>query len=104
MKNRAVTSTEPTAATRPTSLRPRSSSIRCSARSFGSFSSASASAWSSASVLPRGAQRAIKRERGERERRGEPLREDDLEDVAGDDVLLRLLHHLLVFGGRRVGG
>ena len=50
-----MTRTVPISATRPTSLRPRSSSIRCSARSLGSASSASASAWSSASVAPRGA-------------------------------------------------
>ena len=38
MKNWSVTFTVPIWATRPTSLRPRSSSIRCSARSFGSAS------------------------------------------------------------------
>ena len=43
----------PSAATRPTSLRPRSSSIRCSARSFGSASSSASSAWSSSYVVPR---------------------------------------------------
>ena len=35
MTNFSVTSTEPVSETRPTSLRPRSISIRCSAISFG---------------------------------------------------------------------
>ena len=43
----------PISATRPTSLRPRSSSIRCSARSLGSASSSSASAGPRAGVAPR---------------------------------------------------
>ena len=49
----SATWTEPTSATRPTSLRPRSISIRCSASSFGSASSSSASRASSAAVAPR---------------------------------------------------
>ena len=53
MKKLSVTETSPTSATRPTSLRPRSSSIRCSARSLGSPISSSASASSSACVAPR---------------------------------------------------
>ena len=52
---------EPTSATRPTSLRPRSISIRCSARSFGSASSSAASRSSSAAVSPRGRVPAIGR-------------------------------------------
>ena len=51
MKKLSVTFTVPILATRPTSLRPRSSSIRCSARSFGSASSSAASAASSARRL-----------------------------------------------------
>ena len=47
MKKLSVTLTVPILATRPTSLRPRSSSIRCSARSFGSASSSASSAASS---------------------------------------------------------
>jgi hypothetical protein len=43
------------AATRPTSLRPRSRSIRCSARSLGSARSSASSAASSSGVAPRGA-------------------------------------------------
>jgi len=43
----------PGTATRPTSLRPRSTSMMCSARSFGSASSSSSRALSSASVAPR---------------------------------------------------
>ena len=57
----SVTRTEPVAATRPTSLRPRSISITCSARSFGSASSSAASASSSSGVLPRGRVPAIGR-------------------------------------------
>ena len=53
MMNCSVTSTLPISATRPTSLRPRSSSIRCSARSLGSASSSAASSRSSAGVAPR---------------------------------------------------
>ena len=49
----SVTLTLPIAATRPTSLRARSSSMRCSARSFGSASSSASSAWSSSSSAPR---------------------------------------------------
>ena len=49
----SVTWTEPAPATRPTSLRPRSISIRCSARSFGSASSSLSSAASSSAVAPR---------------------------------------------------
>ena len=44
MMNCSFGSTVPILATRPTSLRPRSSSIRCSARSFGSASSSASSA------------------------------------------------------------
>ena len=127
MKNWSVTLTVPILATRPTSLRPRSSSIRCSARSFGSASSSSSSALSSCGVAPRGRvpaigrivtvpsrtrtrisgldpgdreaaeveeveerrridppQRAVERERRQRERRLEALRQHDLEDVAGE--------------------
>ena len=126
MKNWSVTLTVPILATRPTSLRPRSSSIRCSARSFGSASSSSSSALSSCGVAPRGRvpaigrivtvpsrtphqnfraragdgeaaeieevekrrrvdppQRAIERERRQRERRLEALRQHHLEDIAG---------------------
>ena len=54
MKNWSVTLTVPVSATRPTSLRPRSSSIRCSARSLGSTISSSASFLSSSAVFPRG--------------------------------------------------
>ena len=50
---KSTTSTLPGAQTRPRSLRPRSTSIRCSARSLGSASSSSASAWSSCGVAPR---------------------------------------------------
>ena len=136
MKNWSVTLTVPISATRPTSLRPRSSSIRCSARSFGSASSSASSALSSCGVAPRGrvpamradrhgavarldqdfrarsgdgevaevekeqirrrvdpAQRAVERERRQRERRLEALRQHHLEDVAGGDVLLGAQHH-----------
>ena len=129
-----MTSTVPISATRPTSLRPRSSSIRCSARSLGSASSrlgqrlvlgvgrrraaragdradghlavahahedlgARADEREVAEIEVeeerRGigaAQRAIERERRQRERRREALRQHDLEDVAGGDVLLRPL-------------
>ena len=48
------TFTEPYSLTRPTSLRPRSTSITCSARSFSSCSISSASSWSVCSSLPRG--------------------------------------------------
>ncbi len=51
---RSGTVTEPYSATRPTSLRPRSTSIRCSASSFSSASSSSASPRSSSGVRPRG--------------------------------------------------
>src|SRR3546814_5053753 len=40
------------------------------------------------------AQRAVQLERRQRERRGEALREHDLKDVAGDDIILRGGHHL----------
>ena len=128
----SVTFTDPSSATRPTSLRPRSSSIRCSARSFGSPSSSASSAWSSSCVAPRRRvpasgrivtmpsrrrtrisglepdhreaaeieeeqerrridppQRAVQRERRQRERHREALARHDLEGVAGGDVLLR---------------
>ena len=55
------TRTVPGWQTRPRSLRPRSTSIRCSARSFGSCLSSSASARSSLSVAPRGRVPAIGR-------------------------------------------
>ena len=133
MTNWSVTSTVPMSATRPTSLRPRSSSIRCSARSLGSLSRASAERLVLGVGRParrragdradghlavahahqnfgaradereaaevemeqerrrvEAPQRAIERERRQRERRGEALRQHDLEDVAGADVLLRL--------------
>ena len=57
----SVTRTEPVSATRPTSLRPRSISITCSARSFGSASSSSARRASSSGVAPRGRVPAIGR-------------------------------------------
>ena len=47
-------------------------------------------------------QRAVERERRQRERRGEALRQHDLEDVAGLDVLLGLGDHAEIFGGARV--
>src|SRR5216117_2354055 len=50
----SVTFTDPSSATRPTSLRPRSTSITCSARSFGSFFICRSMARSCASVVPRG--------------------------------------------------
>ena len=50
---KSTTSTVPGAQTRPRSLRPRSTSIRCSARSFGSASRSAASAASSSGVAPR---------------------------------------------------
>ena len=53
MAKLSVTRTEPILLTRPTSLRPRSSSIRCSARSLGSASSSASSALSSSGVAPR---------------------------------------------------
>src|SRR5580704_593680 len=53
MKKLSVTFTVPILATRPTSLRPRSSSMRCSARSFGSARSSAASASSSVGLFPR---------------------------------------------------
>ena len=48
-------------------------------------------------------QRAIERERRQRERRLETLRQHDLKGVAGGDVFLGLEHHRLVFGRRGVG-
>ena len=53
MMKLSVTFTDPIADTRPTSLRPRSSSIRCSARSFGSANNSASSATSSSWVAPR---------------------------------------------------
>ena len=50
---------QPLDATRPTSFRPRSSSMRCSARSFGSASSDCSAALSSSLVAPRGRVPAI---------------------------------------------
>ena len=55
------TCTEPYSHTRPRSLRPRSTSITCSARSFSSASSSSAIALSSSTVAPRGRVPAIGR-------------------------------------------
>ncbi|MNJ59367.1 hypothetical protein D3C77_550490 [compost metagenome] len=49
----SLTLTEPTSATRPTSLRARSISITCSATSLGSAFSSAASAASSWGVAPR---------------------------------------------------
>ena len=49
----SVTFTVPVCATRPTSLRPRSMSMRCSAHSFGSFSISSSSSLSRWASLPR---------------------------------------------------
>src|SRR5207244_1049613 len=57
----SVTFTEPSSETRPTSLRPRSTSMTCSARSFGSAFSSSSIWWSCASVAPRGRVPAIGR-------------------------------------------
>ena len=54
MTIRSVTPTVPIFATRPTSLRPRSSNIRCSASSLGSDSRSAASASSSSRLAPRG--------------------------------------------------
>ena len=54
-----VTSTLPNSETLPTSLRPRSTSIVCSAHSFGSEISDFSSARSSSSVFPRGTVPAI---------------------------------------------
>ena len=137
------TRTEPMRDTRPTSLRPRSMSMTCSARSFGSARSSASRRASSSGVAPRGrvpamgrtvtrapgspstrtstsgeapvtcavaevelehvrrrvdhAQRAVDVERiGAGARRLEALREHDLEDVAGEDVLLGARHRRLV--------
>ena len=54
-----VTRTVPGRLTRPRSLRPRSTSMTCSAFSFGSRWSCSARSWSSAGVAPRGRVPAI---------------------------------------------
>ena len=54
-----VTSTEPATQTLERSLRDRSTSIRCSARSFSSASSSSARALSASTVLPRGREPAM---------------------------------------------
>ncbi len=53
--------TEPYSQTRPRSLRPRSTSITCSARSFSSASSSAAIRRSSSAVPPRGRVPAIGR-------------------------------------------
>ena len=55
----STTSTVPGWQTRPRSLRPRSTSITCSARSFGSANSSASKAASSAGVAPRGFEPAI---------------------------------------------
>ena len=55
------TATVPYSHTRPRSLRPRSTSITCSARSFSSASSPSAMCASSAASAPRGRVPAIGR-------------------------------------------
>src|SRR5215218_4974796 len=104
------TSTVPGTHTRPRSLRARSTSITCSARSLGSASSPSARRASSASVGPGGWVAAGGCTTGEAQQvhvgrrvggpqhpvevqpvhvggQLEPLRQDDLEGVAGADVL-----------------
>src|SRR3546814_12799462 len=48
------------------------------------------------------AQRAVQLERRQRERRGEALREHDLKDVAGDDIILRGGHHLGIAAGGKL--
>ena len=126
--------TELYSATRPTSLRARSTSMTCSARSFGSARSSSSRRLSSSGVWPRGRVPAsgrlvispfstrtmisglepssvhVARPQEEHERRrvddaqgpvdvhrvgpgldAQPLRQDDLEDVARPDVLLARL-------------
>ena len=55
------TLTVPYSQTRPRSLRPRSTSITCSARSFSSASRSAAIAWSSSTSPPRGRVPAIGR-------------------------------------------
>ena len=55
----SITSTVPGTHTRPRSLRPRSTSITCSARSLGSSSSSVSSSASSAGSAPRGLEPAI---------------------------------------------
>ena len=55
------TSTEPYSHTRPRSLRPRSTSITCSARSFSSASRSAAISRSSSASPPRGRVPAIGR-------------------------------------------
>ena len=129
--------TVPARHTRERSLRPRSTSITCSARSFSDPSSRSASPSPGASRagdrvqrgppalrlderLGRGAdqreavqleqeqvrrrvdapQRAVELERRRRRRPLCPLREHDLEGVAGPDVLLRAHHRTLVLVSR----
>ena len=144
-RRRLDTRTQPVSRTRPTSLRPRSTSITCSARSFGSASRSSAIASSSSGVAPRGrvpaigrvetwrpetrrgalgrraderaleveeehvrgrvdhAQLAVDRERLDLQLRAEALREHDLEDVAGVDVLDDPRDPLLERLARQVG-
>src|SRR4029077_6159516 len=48
------------------------------------------------------AQSAIKRKRRQRERQRETLRQDDLKNISGGDILLSAHHHALVFRGRGV--
>src|ERR1700722_2954429 len=99
---RRSTLTLPNLLTRPTSLRPRSTSITCSARSFSSLSISSARAWSSFSLAPRGreaqkeyiragidgAQGAIDLEAVNALLDIEALAEHGLEDIARGNVLL----------------
>ena len=61
MPKASVTLTLPVSAMRPTSLRARSISITCSARSFGSASNSASSALSCSCVAPRGRVPAIGR-------------------------------------------
>src|ERR671938_264604 len=97
------TVTVPYAHTRPRSLRPRSTSMTCSARSFSSASRSAAILTSSSIVAPRGrvpdlevleveevhvrarvdrAQPAVERERLARQLRGPALARDDLVRIA----------------------
>src|SRR6478609_1045371 len=85
------TRTDPGTQTRERSLRPRSTSIVCSARSFSDASSAavSASPWGSVPAIGfSSAQRPIELDRRGRRRASRALRDHDLEDVALADVLL----------------
>ncbi len=57
----SLVSTLPYSATRPTSLRPRSTSMTCSARSLSLASSSASRRWSSSGARPRGRVPAIGR-------------------------------------------